>query len=244
MKQNPIFHKDRLLTGRSLLLPVLVTSVSSLLSVVVMINLISTYMTASSTGEIRYANFLSFYHILAVAEAVLFFLIAPALSSQLVQGERENHTMELLLSTQLSPKELIYGKLLSSLENMLILFAASLPIHGTVLIYGGVTLSDLLFTVLAYAALTLFSVSVTIFGSILSKSLALALSFAYLSEAVMAALLITVYLFQSRLPFSFWTLVLFSLWLLLFLSAVFLLEAIRILQTRRWNLSAWEDSVS
>jgi ABC-type transport system involved in multi-copper enzyme maturation permease subunit len=70
-------------------------------------------------------------------------LVVPGLAALSVVGERERQTLSLLQVTQLSPLQLIFGKLMSSLSYLLLLLVAVAPAVALPLLFGGITFGDL-----------------------------------------------------------------------------------------------------
>ncbi len=106
-------------------------------------------------------------------ELLLVSFIAPALTSGAITAERERQTFDLLRTTLISARSLIFGKLGAALAYLLLLIFAALPIQSLAFLLGGVGLAELLIsglllviTALFFAALGLF------FSSFLRRTLA------------------------------------------------------------------------
>lgn len=65
--------------------------------------------------------------------------VAPALTAGAVSGERERQTLNILLTTQLSPRTIIWSKLFTSLAFTSLLVIASMPLYSIVMLYGSVS---------------------------------------------------------------------------------------------------------
>ena len=70
-------------------------------------------------------------------------ILIPGLAGGSIAGERERKTLDLLLTTHLSPWKIVLGKLESSLCLIFLISFSTLPVIGLVLIYGGITLVNL-----------------------------------------------------------------------------------------------------
>jgi hypothetical protein len=66
-------------------------------------------------------------------------LVSPALTSGSITIEREQLTLDLLRLTRLTSREILVGKLVSSLSYLGILIAASLPVASLCFLLGGVS---------------------------------------------------------------------------------------------------------
>jgi ABC-type transport system involved in multi-copper enzyme maturation permease subunit len=83
-----------------------------------------------------------FYNFIFMALAALVTLIAPALTAATITTERQNLTLDMLVTTPLSAAELLYGKLLSSVAFIILLLVLSLPASALCVMLGGATLGD------------------------------------------------------------------------------------------------------
>jgi ABC-type transport system involved in multi-copper enzyme maturation permease subunit len=82
--------------------------------------------------------------LLSIFQLLLVSLIAPAFTSGAISLEREKQTLDLLVSTPLRPGGIVVGKLLAALAYVFLMIVAGLPLSALVLMYGGVTVDDLL----------------------------------------------------------------------------------------------------
>ena len=71
-------------------------------------------------------------------------MIVPGLTALSIVGERERQTFHLLQVTQLSPLQIVLGKLWSSMSYFLLLLVAVAPVVAVPLLFGGVRITDLL----------------------------------------------------------------------------------------------------
>ncbi len=76
------------------------------------------------------------YDTFALGQLVLLALIAPVLSAPAIASERERKSLDLLLTSPLSPRRIILGKLLSAVAFLLLLTISSLPIFACCLFLG------------------------------------------------------------------------------------------------------------
>ncbi|HEX7098529.1 MAG TPA: ABC transporter permease subunit [Acidimicrobiia bacterium] len=85
-----------------------------------------------------------------IYEGMLFLLmtgvvmIVPGLTSLSIVGERERQTFHLLQVTQLSPLQIVLGKLWSSMSYFVLLLVSVAPVVAVPLLFGGVRITDLL----------------------------------------------------------------------------------------------------
>jgi ABC-2 type transport system permease protein len=119
------------------------------------------------------------FMILAVIHSGLIGFITPALSAGTISGERERQTLNILLTTHLSPWSIVRSKLVTSLAFMLLLIFASLPLYSFVFLYGGVSPSQILHLFLFFGVNILFFGSLGLFCSTWIKRTGVATITAY-----------------------------------------------------------------
>ena len=120
--KNPIYRKELKQYARSRRAMWILVAFNLILQ---MIGLFAYYVSFARGDRIRYADILTVYRILALTEFLLVMCIVPAVSAGAVCGEKEKQTFDPLLSTPLSPLQIVLGKLAASLHIVLIK-----PING------------------------------------------------------------------------------------------------------------------
>ena len=106
-------------------------------------------------------------------------MVVPGLTALSIVGERERQTFHLLQVTQMSPLQLVIGKLGSSIAYFGILIVAVLPIVALPMIFGGTSFKDILVALAFLALLTVTLGSLSIWMSARAKSSRGAVSMAY-----------------------------------------------------------------
>ncbi len=162
MKQNPIYRREMMTSARSFRLALVLLMFNGILALVAILNLYSTLDQVRMTAEIQYANFLNLYMFVAVLEFVMVIFLMPALTAGSISGERERRTLELMLTTKMTPADIVFGKLTASLSTMVLLIVSSFPVMAMVFVYGGVTMKDMLLLMVCYAVSALFAGSIGI----------------------------------------------------------------------------------
>lgn len=79
------------------------------------------------------------FMMLSIFQFAMVSFVTPGLTAGTVSGERERQTLNILLTTNLSPTKIIVGKWLSSLSFMIFLVVASIPLYSIVFLYGGIS---------------------------------------------------------------------------------------------------------
>ena len=112
-------------------------------------------------------------------------ILIPGLAGGSIAGERERKTLDLLLTTHLSPWKIILGKLESSLCLIFLISFSTLPVIGLVLIYGGITLVNLFQLILNLVITGIFIGSIGIFYSAIMRKTTVAVILSYVTVVLL-----------------------------------------------------------
>ena len=171
MKQNPVYKRETRVNSRSLRLPLILTVFNGILCAVPLMNLYSVVSQVKATATIQYSSFMEMYEFVATIEFILLTFIVPAVTASSISGERERQTLELMLTTQMTPAQIVNGKLMSALSTLLLLIISSFPAIMMVFVFGGITPIDVVALLLCYTAVALFAGSLGIcFSSAFKRS--------------------------------------------------------------------------
>ncbi|TWT39204.1 ABC transporter permease subunit [Blastopirellula retiformator] len=88
------------------------------------------------------------FQILAPIQLSLVIFFAAFSSASAVAQEKDKKTLILLLMTRLNNSELVLGKMLASLLNVLVLILAALPLFTAIVLFGGVSPSQIIYVFL------------------------------------------------------------------------------------------------
>lgn len=125
------------------------------------------YMTFESTLGIHsasapsnaLANFAAqFFYNFMLLQFFAVLLLTPAYVGGAIAEEKVRQTMDYLLTTDLKNREIILGKLVSRLANLVLFFLAGLPILSLIQLFGGIS-PELLWSGFAATLLSLVSLS-------------------------------------------------------------------------------------
>lgn len=97
-------------------------------------------------------------------QLLLMCFLAPVFTAGAITQEKDAETYNILLTTPLSNAQIIFGSLLSRLYFVIVLLISGLPIFFVTMIYGGVTLSQIVlsFTVAASTAVLTGSLAIMV----------------------------------------------------------------------------------
>ncbi len=170
MKFNPVYWKELKTSIRSMRTAVILLGYNGILA---LFGLFAFYITfqydSRYGGTVNYASILRIYAIITAVEFGLVLFTVPALTAASISGEREKQTLEILLTTKLTPFQIILGKLASSISMMIFLAFSSLPILSIVFTIGGVTIKDFAEFMLLVVITAVFIGSIGVFFSTLFK---------------------------------------------------------------------------
>jgi len=93
-------------------------------------------------------------------ELFLVTFIAPAFTAGAISGERERQTYDLLKTTLLPLRSLIFGKMVSALSYVVLLLLAAIPLQAIAFLFGGISEIELglSFVILLMTAIALGSI--------------------------------------------------------------------------------------
>ncbi len=189
--QNPVVLKE--LRGRMrgarafILIFVYLMILSCILGLVYAGFLASTNATGSTGPDFRQAMGKTIFLSLSGIELMMVCFIAPALTAGSISTEREHQTYDLLRTTLLTARSLVFGKYMSALSFILLLLVAAFPLQSLAASMGGVAIEEviisfliLVVTAVAFSAVGLFYSSIfrrTLASTVLAYASALILLF-------------------------------------------------------------------
>ena len=165
MRMNPVYKNELKMSARSMQLPVLAVIFNSILSVVALIALYGIRQNYINSGGNPYHSMMILYVVVLTIEVVLLCLFVPSAAGGSIAGERERQTLDILLSSRMTVREIVTGKLLSCISMAVLLVVTSIPILAVTSMYGGMQLG-LLYQSAAYVGFfILFAGSIAVFCS-------------------------------------------------------------------------------
>ena len=138
------------------------------------------------------------YAVLIAAQFVLLVLIAPAMTSGAIAGERERRTLELLLVTNTRSFRIVAGKLLESFAVLCLLIICGLPVMCLTMLGGGASLGQILLGEVFLLAVAFAAACAGIFASSIARSTVLAAVLSYV--IILAVGLLTMIPFLAGYP--------------------------------------------
>lgn len=199
MKWNPVFRREMTVGSRSIRMMVILFIFNSILAAAALFNMFSVADQVRTTAEIQYSQFLDLYTFVSSIEFIMLLFIMPALTASSISGERERQTLELMLTTTMEPRDMVLGKLASSLVTMLVLAVSALPVQALVFVYGGVTLRDIGMLFLCHGVVAVLTGGIGMFYSALLRRSTVSTVCAYVTVVALTAGTMAVNLFAYRM---------------------------------------------
>lgn len=109
----------------------------------------------------------SLFCVFFAVQNVLTYLVFPAFAATAISGERVEKSLDLLITTDLRPTEIVWGKFLGIFGNCCYFFLVTLPILATCILFGGVSIGQALES---YVLLLVQAAVLTIFGIFVSSA--------------------------------------------------------------------------
>ena len=126
-------------------------------------------------------------------ELLMVSFIAPALTSGAISSEREHQTFDLLRTTLLSGRALVFGKLSSAIVFLLLLIITAIPIQSLSFFLGGVGMGEMVISILMLVVSVFFFSALGLFFSSFTKRTLISTVSSYAS--IMISFIVLVLLF-------------------------------------------------
>ena len=110
MKVNPVYKQETKVSTRSFRFPMVILLFNCVLALVALLNMYSVITQIKRTAEIQYSSFINLYVFVAIVEFTLLLFIVPAITAGSISGERERQTLDLMLTTNMRPVDIVDRK--------------------------------------------------------------------------------------------------------------------------------------
>lgn len=176
---NPILASSGRRRMRSMRTPLLITLYGGAVFLLAMVIAFAGFMD-KTISIYHLQDGVTAYASLLMVQFALLLLIAPAMTSGSISGERERQTLDMLLVTNTGSLRIVAGKLMEALGYIALLLVAALPSMCLVVVTGGVTLADVLTGFLFLLVTAFATLSVGVFASSLFRRTVTATVISYL----------------------------------------------------------------
>ena len=203
MRINPILKRELRVQSRGHSLLVLICGANAILFMIGILGCLAAASRAEQSLAADYGVMLDIYGLIAMVFSLFMILICPALTSGSISGERQSKTLELLMATGMSDAAIVTGQLMSSLYTVVVLMISCIPAMVLPLVYGGVSLLEIMQLLLALFMASFMTQCLGLFAGTLGFSVQRSTALAYI---FLIALLIGTFLpGVLGMPFSAYT---------------------------------------
>ncbi len=174
-KTNPILRKELQISSRSLKIPLVVMGYNIMLA---MIAILAIAITNGSSYDFNYdyASLSGVFPFFASAQIGMIILFVAIITGGSISGEREKQTLEVMLTTPMTPFSIAVGKMGSVIVKMMMFVISSIPILSIAFVLGGLSWLALLEFVGLTVFICIYVGSIGIFcSSFVKKSMLAAL---------------------------------------------------------------------
>ena len=136
----------------------------------IVIYLAATNTSVERTGEIDGGEVgrLLFSAVVAM-ELFLVTFITPAFTASAISGEHERQTYDLLRTTLLPERSLVWGKLFSAIAYIILLLLAAIPLQSIAFLFGGVDIPEVYIAFVVLMATSFFLGTLGVYFSATSR---------------------------------------------------------------------------
>lgn len=171
-RMNPILKKELMVGSRSMKMSFAILGIDAFLVLIVILVLASSNLMTGVSGY-DYSSLTWLFPILGCTECGLLSLIVPIITSGSISGERERQTLDIMLTTPVSPFSIAVGKLGSAMAVVMMYMVSSIPIMAIAFVLGGLSWWALLGLIGMLLYLGIYVGSVGVFcSSFVKKSIA------------------------------------------------------------------------
>ena len=172
LRDNPVVLKEMRSQMRGVRALIIVTVYLVLMSILISLiylGFVSAEET-SPTTSIRNAVGKTIFGAVVGMELMMVCFLSPALTAGAIAAERERQTFDLLRTTLLPARSLVFGKLVSALSFLLILLFVGFPLQSMAFLFGGVSIEEVLIAMLILVSTAFFFSGIGLFISSFMKT--------------------------------------------------------------------------
>ena len=173
-RRNPVVVKEmraRMRGNRAFVLLTIYLGLLSLLVALVYFAFTQSTTAANSISD-RQVFGKAIFGIVVFTQLLTISFVSPALTAGAISSEREHQTYDLLRTTLLTGRSLVFGKFFSGLLFVLLMLIAALPIQSLAFLFGGVAVEEFIIaTILLVVSAIAFCAAGVFFSSFIKRTL-------------------------------------------------------------------------
>lgn len=171
-KVNPIVRKDLKVISRSMKYSWGLFAYEAVLTVIflfIMLAVGAIFRYGSYSNTEVYEGYIAFFPIIGIAQLCMISLIIPIITASSISGEREKQTLDVMLTTMISPYSIVIGKISSAVFRVMIFILASIPLMAVSFVIGGMSWLTLFEYLILAFIFAIFAGSIGTFCSAVCK---------------------------------------------------------------------------
>lgn len=138
-RMNPILKKELMVGSRSIKMSLALAGINAFLVLIVILVMAVTNGASryDGYGVYDYSSLVALFPLLGCVECGIISFIVPIITSGSISGEREKQTLDIMLTTPITPFQIALGKLGSAMAVVMMYMIASVPILAIAFVLGG-----------------------------------------------------------------------------------------------------------
>ncbi len=194
---NPIFASSALRRMRSMRTVVILTVYGALMLAFAILSSLAVLGRQTMTiGSMRQG--IEYYVFSVVLQFLMILMVAPGMTAGSIAGERERQTLDLILVTQTGAFSIALGKLMESFSFVALILFSSLPAISVVLLFGGVSVLQVMMVFLFMLVSALGALSIGLLASTIFKRSTTATVVSYLAVFAVGIITLVPLGFESK----------------------------------------------
>ena len=166
---NPIVKKDLRVLSRSMKIAWGLFAYEAVLLIAFIFAIWIIFEEFSGYGySADYQAFVVMFPVISVLEFGIIALLMPIMTATAVSGEKERQTFDILLTTVMTPRAIIRGKVASAVIRVMVFMVGSIPLMALSFTLGGLSWINLFITMIAFLIFAILTGSLGIFASTLT----------------------------------------------------------------------------
>ncbi|NTW02787.1 MAG: ABC transporter permease subunit [Oscillochloris sp.] len=171
--KNPVLTRElrgRIRSWRAMIILIVYLSITGLITFLIYAASASSFSNGINDIEAGRSIGKAIFITVMIATMVQVCVITPALTAGAISGEKERQSYDLLITTLLTPLQIILGKLTSALAFAMLLIFAALPMAGLAFLFGGVSGTEMVIGVIGLIATAICYATIGIFFSTIMRT--------------------------------------------------------------------------
>ncbi len=169
MRLNPIVKRDVRVQSRSMKICWGVFAYELILALVFFVAMLVIEQNNRYSTQNIYSTLVWLYPVLAVTQLIILGIVVPVRTASAISGEKERQTFDIMMTTGMTPFSIILGKVMTAIVQSMLFVIGSMPVMALSFVIGGMSWSYLFWFLGVAVLVSVFSASIGIFCSSLSK---------------------------------------------------------------------------